>query len=54
MQKFAWYSLIIVAQLGLLLLLAVLASACGGGDPEEVPDQPTPGIDCAAKPEACK
>lgn len=38
----------------LALLLATLLTACGGGDPEDNPDQPTPGVDCAKEPEKCK
>jgi len=38
----------------LLLALAMLTAACGGGDPEESPDQPTPTVDCSAHPGACK
>lgn len=35
-----------------LILLSILLTACGGGDPE--PDKSTPGVDCKAKPEKCK
>lgn len=34
------------------ILLSILLTACGGGDPE--PDRPTPGVDCKAEPEKCK
>lgn len=34
--------------------LLVLLAACGGGDPEDDPDQATPRVDCAATPELCK
>jgi hypothetical protein len=34
--------------------LLVLLAACGGGDPEDHPDQPTPGVNCVATPELCK
>lgn len=33
--------------------LLPLLAACGGGDADE-PDQPTPAVDCAARPELCK
>lgn len=36
-----------------VLLLALLVG-CGGGDPEDTPDQATPRVDCAATPELCK
>ena len=36
----------------LLLCCAATLTACGGGDPE--PDQPTPAVDCQARPELCK
>ena len=38
----------------LAALLATLLTACGGGDPEDDPDKPTPGVDCKAEPEKCK
>lgn len=41
----------------LLMLLATAAMlfGCGGGDPEDDPaDQPAPGLNCVARPEACK
>lgn len=31
---------------------ALLLAGCGGGDAE--PDQPTPAVDCRARPEVCK
>lgn len=37
-----------------LLATVVLLAACGGGDPEDDPDQPTPRVNCAANPELCK
>lgn len=37
----------------LALLLAALLTACGGGDPEDNPDIPTPGVDCKAEPQKC-
>ncbi len=38
----------------LTLLLAALVVACGGGDPEDNPDVPTPGVDCQKEPAKCK
>lgn len=34
----------------LTLILAVLLTACGGGGDDTVP---TPGVDCATRPELC-
>ena len=42
------------ALLALLLTVCILLAACGGGDPEDTPDQPTPRLDCVATPELCK
>lgn len=42
------------ALLALLFTAGLLLVACGGGDPEDHPDQPTPGVDCVANPELCK
>lgn len=35
-------------------LVLMLAGCGGGGDENEQPEQPTPAVDCQAKPEACK
>lgn len=43
-----------LAVLGVAILAAHLLAGCGGGDPEDEPDQPTPSVDCQAKPQACK
>lgn len=32
----------------------LVLAACGGGGSDEEPQQPTPGVDCQAKPEQCK
>lgn len=34
--------------------LTLVLSACGGGGDNMGPDQPTPTVDCKAKPEQCK
>lgn len=45
-----------VLSLGLLLLVFAVCgvlAGCGGGDPEDEPDVPTPRVDCQANPKAC-
>lgn len=43
-----------VLRTALLAWTVALLVGCGGGDPEDDPDQPTPRVDCATTPELCK
>lgn len=36
-----------------IALLFTLAGCGGGGDAADQPDQPTPGVDCTARPADC-
>lgn len=46
---------LLIGLLTVLVLIATLANlgGCGGGDPEPEPAQPTPRVDCTARPELC-
>lgn len=52
MTTAARWALRLIAIPFVLSMVAVL-SGCGGGDPHDPPDQPTPAVDCHADPKAC-
>ncbi len=42
------------AALSLLLATCAALAGCGGGDPEDDPNVPTPGVNCPGQPEVCR